>query len=185
MTTDVQLEILTRALELGDGFELHFAIVPGPRQEQALADHLRQLGERLGLAMIELQASSATLAAQLVASDQPRLTLLRTVGASRRDPAALARCLVELNPRRDLIAGRHRGPLVIACRPDALRRVVELAPDLYSVHTSLVQIERPEHPRPPPSWRLFDHEAIGLLGLDPSFRVFDGQAIPSFRVPLP
>ncbi len=185
MTTDAQLEILTHAIELCDGFELHFAIVPGPRQEQALADHLRELGERLGLALLELDASSGALSAQLVASDQPRLTLLRTVDASRRDPAALARCLVELNPRRDLIAGRHRGPLVIAGRPDALRRVVELAPDLYSVHTSLVQIERPEHPRPPPSWRLFDHEAIGLLGLDPSFRVFEGQAIPSFRVALP
>src|SRR5690606_2500513 len=61
-----------------------------------------------------------------------------------------------------------------------LRRVADLAPDLFSVHTAsfrfyggadLVFEEQPE-------WLLSDHEFVGLLGIDPSFGFADRSHVP-------
>lgn len=186
------LEALTDALQLSDGFELHFAIVPNAGREDAIVEHLQRMAESIGLATQELCASDAhdsssspPFESLLMATPAPRLSMLRTLQASREDVQALERCFLQINPRRDAIARRHVGPLLVVCRPDGLRRIADIAPDFYSVHTGLWVLEAPAWESPQPVWMLFDHEAIGLLGLDSSFRVYDGQAIPSFRLPPP
>ncbi|PRQ08569.1 NB-ARC domain-containing protein [Enhygromyxa salina] len=181
-------------LSLGQGFALYFILVTSSDSEATVVEWLRREAIRSGLEWTELWAlgsdetsSPAPVHALLAEDSRRRLTVLRTLTASRRDVGALERCFQELNPRRDVIVQRHDGPLVIVCRPDGLRRIVDVAPDLYSVYSAYFRFDALSDPeqRTQPSWLVLAHEAVGLTGLDPSFRCWDEHAIPSFLEQLP
>lgn len=173
---------LSGSLALAEGFELLFAVVVDQQAAGWLGELLEGRARELGRRFVSLDARDDDVLERLVglADGGDALVVLDTVAASRRASAALDRCLLELNPRRDLLVERIPGPLIMVVRPDGLRRVADLAPDLFSVHTASFRLfggvdlaldEQPE-------WLLSDHEFVGLLGIDPSFGFADRSRVP-------
>ncbi len=172
---------LCESLALADGFELVFAVVVDQLAAAWIMELLEARAQELGRRSVRLDARDADALERLTSGgDDGVLVVLDTVDPSRRDRPALDRCLLELNPRRDLLVERVAGPIVVVTRPDGLRRFADLAPDLFSVHTAAFRLfggadlrldERPE-------WLLADHEFVGLLGIDPSFGLADRSRVP-------
>jgi hypothetical protein len=175
---------LDSALSLSVGFALLLVSVPDLGTQEALVEALRGWvgGEELRR-ISALDSGGPELA--VGGGERPRLTVLTTVEASRQDQEALERCFVQLNGRRDTIVTALDGLLVVILRPDALRQLGDVAPDLYSVHASQFGFGRCRRERwPAPPWLLLPHEAVGVLGLDPSFGPVSREGMPELTVPL-
>lgn len=178
---------LDDALSLVSGFALLIVVVPD-RESEAMVDawlgawaerHARVLG-RLSPLDGDRRATR-----RLLDADAGEVALLQTTKASRSNVEALERCFVEINARRDQIAASFGGSLVISLRPDALRRLADVAPDLLSVHVAQFHLSEPLLARPAPPWLLPCFEAVGVLGVDPSFGSVSRDMMPSFIEELP
>ncbi|PRQ04202.1 hypothetical protein ENSA5_09860 [Enhygromyxa salina] len=176
---------LREALALSEGFALLLVIVPDARTER----HVELMVALEATALERDLRHSSPLDAdddgplqRLTASVDgvAPLAVLTTTEASRRDPEALERCFAQLNSRRDQLVTRLSGPLVLMLRLDALRQLGDVAPDLFSVHAAQFRFATPHEPRDPPPWLLLPFEAVGALGIDPSFGPADRSGMPSF-----
>jgi len=180
---------LRDSLALADGFELVFTVVVDSQAAAWISELLEARARELGRRFVKLDARDEDVLAKLVslADAGEVLVVLDTVAASRCAVAALERCLLDLNPRRDLLATTIPGPLVIVARPDGLRRIADLAPDLFSVHTARFRLFGGAEPglEEQPEWLLSDHEFVGLLGIDPSFGFADRSRVPKIVVEPP
>lgn len=163
---------MREALSLSEGFALLFAVVPDGVTESLVADLVEveaaSDNRRIVTADAALAGDDSAVRGFLgVEANERVLLVLRTAQASRRNVEALERCLVQLNGRRDQIAARVRGPIIVLMRADTIRRVLDIAPDLYSVHAAQFRFVGMREPSEAPPWLLTSFEAIGVLGTDP------------------
>ncbi|NVB42862.1 hypothetical protein G6O69_33890 [Pseudenhygromyxa sp. WMMC2535] len=174
---------LSEGLRLAGSFELLIAEVVGPEGAAQLSALAGAHARALGRALVELDAADEDVVSQLRAlhGEAAALIVLDTVGASRRASEQLASCLRTLNPLRDQLAAELSSPVLMILRPDGLRRLSDLAPDLFSVHTARFRFVGGEHPtlEDRPRWLILDHECAGLLGIDPSFGPADRSREPT------
>lgn len=164
---------LRRALALEDGFALFVVDVPDVETEGRVVELLA--GEREPLMALDARSSGDEAPVRELLRTRDRLAVLRGVEASRWDLEALDRCLVQLNARRDQIAARAHA-LVIVLRRDASARMLDVAPDLYSVHRARFRFARLIPPQPTPLWLLTDEEFAAVL--DDDGRPFERRAEP-------
>ncbi len=154
---------LRRALGLETGFALFTVDVPDVETEGRVVELLRR--ERVQLVMLDARSSDDEAPVRELLRRQHASMVLRCVEASRRDGEALERCLVQLNARRDQIAARGH-VLVVVLRRDAVVRMLDVAPDLYSVHRARFRFARLVRPRPAPMWLLTDQEFAAVVDHD-------------------
>jgi hypothetical protein len=156
-------ERLRRALQLESGFALFVVDVPDVETEGRVVELLAR--ERAELVVLDGRSSGEQAPVRELLRTRERVVALRSVEASRWDVEALERCLVQFNARRDRLAVRGH-VLVIVLRRDAVARMIDVAPDLYSVHRSRFRFARLVKPRPVPLWLLTDVEFAAVLDED-------------------
>lgn len=161
-------ERLRLALQLESGFALFVVDVPDVGTEGRVVELLA--GERAELVVLDARSSGEQAPVRELMRTRQSVVALRSVEASRWDVEALERCLVQLNARRDRLAVRGH-VLVIVLRRDEVARMIDVAPDLYSVHRARFRFARLVKPRPMPLWLLSDQEFAALL--DDDGRPFD------------
>lgn len=155
-------ERLRRALALEQGFALLIVDVPDVGTETRVVELLA--GEQ-EFVQLDARESDARAPVRELLQRRGERVVLRSVEASRSDIEALERCLVQLNMRRDQIVA-HEHVLVIVLRRDAVARMIDVAPDLYSVHRARFRFARLVQPRPAPAWLLRDTEFAAVLDDD-------------------
>jgi hypothetical protein len=160
-------ERLRRALALEQGFVLLIVDVPDVGTEARVVELLAR--EQPVVVLDAQQGGEHTPVRELLRRRGKRV-VIRSVEASRSDIEALEHCLVQLNTRRDQIV-EHEHVLVIVLRRDAVARIIDVAPDLYSVHRARFRFARLVQPRPAPAWLLSDQEFAAVL--DDDGRPFD------------
>ncbi|MCA9681401.1 MAG: hypothetical protein KC457_04330 [Myxococcales bacterium] len=151
---------LHRALELEDGFALFVVDVPDPRTEERVVGLLAE--EYEGIEVLDARATGEDAPVRALLRGTGQIAVLRSVEASRWDIEGLERCLVQLNARRDQIAAQG-GRLVLVLRRDAVERMLDVAPDLYSVHRARFRFARLEDPWSEPRWLISAAEYAALV----------------------
>lgn len=159
-----EFERLCRALELEAGFSLSLVDVPDVVTERRVIELLARRDQRLELLDARANGDQAPVR-ELLRRRASVFFVLRSVEASRSDVEALERCLAQLNVRRDQLVARGH-VLVIVLRRDAVARMLDVAPDLYSVHRARFRFARLVEPRPDPLWLIEDHEYAAVLDDD-------------------
>ncbi len=132
---------LCDALALTDEFALFLALVPDAEAQSNIVALLAAEAKAEDRRVVHADALEAGADAPVrrflaVDAEARAWLLLTTLAASRSDIEAFERCFLQLNMRRDQIVARVQRPMIVLLRPDARRRLVEVAPDLYSVHAS-------------------------------------------------
>jgi hypothetical protein len=156
-------ERLRRALALEQGFALLIVDVPDVGTEGRVVELLA--GEQPSLVALDVRESGEQAPVRELLRRRGERVVVRGVEASRSDIEGLERCLVQLNMRRDQIVERGH-VLVIVLRRDAVARMIDVAPDLYSVHRARFRFARLVQPRPAPAWLLTDAEFAAVLDDD-------------------
>ncbi len=153
---------LRRALALEQGFALFVVDVPDVETEGRVVELLA--GER-ELLVLDAREGGEQAPVRELLRRSAGVAVLRSVEASRRDLEALERCLAQLNARRDQLVARGH-VLVIVLRRDAVARMLDVAPDLYSVHRARARFATLVGSQPAPLWLLPDVEYPRLLSSD-------------------
>jgi hypothetical protein len=155
-------ERLRRALALEQGFVLLIVDVPDVGTEARVVE---LLAEEQMLVVLDARESGEQAPVRELLRRRGDRVVIRSVEASRSDVESLERCLVQLNMRRDQLVEREH-VLVIVLRRDAVARMIDVAPDLYSVHRARFRFARLVVPRPAPAWLLSDVEFAAVLDDD-------------------
>ncbi len=179
---------LREAIDLGKGFVLLFVVVANIDAEALAVEGLLEIADDLGRNLISLDAQGTddeTPVRRLLTElgDRP-LGVLRTHKALSRDREAFERCFVQLNARRDQIVAQFDAPLVVITRVDALRGLVQVAPDLFSVHAAQFHLHS-TYDAGRPAWLLLPHEEFGLLGVGETFVGPPIDGMPSYLESIP
>lgn len=179
---------LRRALEFSTRFSLLLVLVANLETEALAVDALLPLAGELERVPILLDArgldADAPVRRLLGDTDEQPLALLTTLASVSEDREAFERCFVQLNARRDQIAARLDGPLVVFVRLDALRWLISIAPDLFSVHTAQFHLSSPRDTGRP-AWLMLPHEEFGLLGVGEAFAAPSIGGMPNYLEPIP
>src|SRR5690606_31273950 len=172
------------------GFALFVVIVPNPEIGAAIDGSLERLAHGLRRFHVRGWASSAEPAVRslLAAPRGPCLAVVKTLdGWSRPGFDQLRIALMQINQRRDFVASRLDGPLILIVDDEGRQALIEVAPDLWSIRVSEFRFRsgRELDLDTTLGRRLSSDELAGMLGLLSDFDEPMTSTMASLELPIP